>query len=313
MRDFFDYFFGQGDVREFHYFSFAHILPILLLIGVVSLIIVFRDKLKNFKHEKKVRMFLAFLLIITEMSYFWRLTNVPSLNSTPVDHLPITVCGWAIIFCSYLSVTKSQTLFDIAYFWVFAGSIFGLATPTVIEFCGPTRFRYYQFWLEHTLGYVVIFYMIFVHGIRPNIKSMIKSYCALIVLGIVAIIANNLFPGANYLFMAKPEDTPSILDILPKNYGVRLMIMAITMATLFFLAYLPWFIMDIKKKKKQLETNTNQLVDPTITTTQSQTIDSIETNKKKTTHKSNASTNNQNTKDKIPAKISKDTKLNRNQ
>ena len=123
--------------------------------------------------------------------------------------------------------------------------------------------------------------MIFVHGIRPNIKSMIKSYCALIVLGIVAIIANNLFPGANYLFMAKPEDTPSVLDILPKNYAVRIMIMAVAMATLFFLAYLPWFIKtqipisntieekqtqskNTSIKKKNLESNQAQAKDKQV-------------------------------------------------
>ena len=45
---------------------------------------------------------------------------------------------------------------------LFAGTIFALITPTVITYTGPTRFRYYQFWLEHTLGYISIFYMIFI-------------------------------------------------------------------------------------------------------------------------------------------------------
>lgn len=195
MKNFLDYFFGQGETAEFKYFSFAHILPILITAGIITLIIVYRKKIKEFKHENKIRMALAFLLIITEMSYFWRLVGVENLNANAVDHLPITVCGWAVIFCSFLVVTKSQSLFDIAYFWVFAGSIFGVATPTVIEYCGPTRFRYYQFWLEHTLGFITIFYMMFVHGMRPNFKSMIKSYCCLLILGAIAIWVNLTLPG----------------------------------------------------------------------------------------------------------------------
>ena len=85
------------------------------------------------------------MLIVSEMSYYWRLVGVPELGPNPIDHLPITVCGWAVVFASYMVVGKSQKLFDIVYFWIFAGSIFALITPTVITYTGPTRYRYYQF------------------------------------------------------------------------------------------------------------------------------------------------------------------------
>lgn len=266
MKEFFSYFFGQGDTVEFKYFSFAHILPILFMISVIILIYKFRTQLKNSKREDKLRLTLAFILIITEMSYFWRLCGVPSLDPTPIDHLPITVCGWAIIFSSFLILTKNQTLFDIVYFWVFAGSTFGLLTPTVITYCGPTRFRYYQFWLEHISGFIVVFYMIFVHNFRPNWKSMLKSYLSLIVLAIIAIIANNMLPGANYLYVARPEDTASILDFLPKNYIVRLILMAAIITLLFFVIYLPWLIKDIKAKKAIATVDNNTVVETTIET-----------------------------------------------
>ena len=254
MKDFFQYFFGQGSEPEFTNFGLTHLLPILVMIGVIILIYLFKDKLKNFKNEKQLRTVLAFLLIVTEMSYFWRLVGVPSLDANPVDHLPITICGWTVIFASYLAVTKSQTLFDIVYFWLFSGTIFALITPTVITYTGPTRFRYYQFWLEHTLGYITLFYMIFVHKMRPNVKSMIKSFGCLVLLACIAYTANTILgPGANYLFMAKPEDTPSILDILPSNYGLRLTIMGLAVSTLFIVSYLPWFFKDGKKFKFRFE------------------------------------------------------------
>lgn len=250
MKEFFSYFFGQGTETEFTNFTAAHFLPIILMILAVLLIYRFRNQIQNCRAEKNIRLGLAFALIITEMSYFWRLVGVPSLGANPIDHLPITVCGWAVIFCSYLMVTKSQTLFDISYFWVFAGTIFALITPTVITYTGPTRFRYYQFWLEHTLGYIAIFYMIFVHGLRPTVKSAVKSFAALAVMAVIAYLANDMLgPGANYLFMAKPEATPSILDILPKNFGLRLAIMSLAISAMFFLSYYPWLRTDRKKNK----------------------------------------------------------------
>ena len=248
MLDFIKYFLGEGETVEFTNFTLAHFLPILVAAAVIFLIYHYRNRIQDLKREYVFRYILAFALIISEMSYYWRLVAIPALGPNPVDHLPITVCGWVVVFSSFMLIGKSQTLFDISYFWAFAGSIFALITPTVITYTGPTRFRYYQFWAEHLLGYVALFYMIFVHKMRPTIKSLIKAYGGLVILAAIAYWANQLIgPGANYLFMAKPEDTPSILDILPPNFVLRLLIMAAAITVLFVVAYLPWYIMDKKK------------------------------------------------------------------
>ena len=250
MVDFLKYFWSQGDTVEFTNFGLAHFLPILVAMAVIFLIHRFRANIRDMKRERYFRYVLAFMLICSEMSYYWRLVAVPELGPNPVDHLPITVCGWVVVFSSYMLVGKSQTLFDLSYFWSLTGSIFALITPTVITYTGPTRFRYYQFWAEHLLGYVAVFYMIFVHGMRPNRRSFVKAYLSMLVLAVIALCANNMIgPGANYLFMAKPESTPSVLDILPPNYILRIAVMVAVISLLFVLAYLPWYIKDKKAAK----------------------------------------------------------------
>lgn len=247
MVSFLKYFLGKGETVEFTNFTLAHFLPVLVAAAMIFLIYRYQDTIRGLKREHYFRYVLAFALIFSEMSYYWRLIAIPSLGPNPVDHLPITVCGWVVVFSSYMLVGKSQTLFDISYFWAFAGSIFAIITPTVITYTGPTRFRYYQFWAEHLLGYVALFYMIFVHKMRPTVKSLIKAYVGIIALAGIAYWVNQLIgPGANYLFMAKPEDTPSILDILPPNFALRLLVMASAVTLLFVLAYLPWYIKDKK-------------------------------------------------------------------
>ena len=158
MKEFFAYFFGAGEEVEFENFTFAHFAPILVAIGLIYLIFRFRNKIRGSKREAIIRYVMAFIMIVSEMSYFWRLVGIESLNANPIDHLPITVCGWSIVFCSYMVVGKSQSLFDIAYFWLFSGTLFALLFPsTVLSNAGPTRYRYYQFWVEHTFGYISIF------------------------------------------------------------------------------------------------------------------------------------------------------------
>ena len=246
MKDFLIYFFDAGTEPEFTLFSFAHILPIVLLIAALFLLYKNKDRIRTSKHETNYRYILAFMLIICDMSYYWRLSSAPWLSNGAIEHLPIGVCAWSVIFSSFMLVGKSQRLFDISYFWLLCGSIFALLTPTPLTYCGPTRFRYYQFWLEHTLGFIAIFYMMFIHDMRPNKRSFLRSYTALIGLALLAAWVNSLIPGANYLYMARPESAPSILDILPPHYGLRITIIAFAITFLFCLAYLPWYLKDKK-------------------------------------------------------------------
>ena len=192
------YFFGKGNEIEFKNFSLAHLTPILIALAVILLLAKYGHKIRDTKLDKPLRYFLAFSLVISDMSYYWRLVGLADeLQPNAIDHLPITVCG------------------------------------------------------EHTLGYIAIFYMIFVHKMRPTVKSAVKSYLAFVAMGAIAFFANRILgPGANYLFMAKPEDTPSILDILPPNFALRLLIMASIVTLMYFISYLPWMIKDIKAKKR---------------------------------------------------------------
>ena len=250
MRDFIQHFFGEGAQPEFSLFSFAHFAPILVAAAIIFLIYRFRKPLQTYKYEYVFRYILAFMLICSEMGYYWRLTGMPSLGPNPQENLPIAVCGWAAIFLSYAIIGKSQTLFDFCYFWLFSGSLFALLTPT-LEFAGPTRFRYYQFWTEHLSIYIALFYLMFIHKMRPTIRSAVKSYIALLVMVCVALFTNAyLGEGANYLFLA---ELPALLSFVPSLFILRFGIMTGVISTMYVLAYLPWYFMD-KKAKKAVET-----------------------------------------------------------
>ena len=248
MKDGFVYFFGEGTEVEFSLFTLAHFAPVILMLGVIFLVYKKKEALRQWKFEENLRYVLGFTLLICDMSYYWRLVGMPVLQPGPVENLPIGVCGWAVIFCGIMVIGKSQRLFDVAYFWLLSGSLFALITPTPLTYTGPTRFRYYQFWMEHTLGYVAIFYMIFVHKMRPNFRSLVRSYTALLTMAVLAYWVNTMIPGANYLYMARPEAAPSVLDILPANFALRTAIMMAVITAMFFLAYLPWYVKDRKVK-----------------------------------------------------------------
>ena len=80
MKAFLTYFFGQGTEAEYANFTLAHFAPVVLAVCVIFLIRSNRDRIREWKHEQAIRYVLAFALIITDMSYYWRLAVIPSLG-----------------------------------------------------------------------------------------------------------------------------------------------------------------------------------------------------------------------------------------
>lgn len=81
---------------------------------------------------------------------------------------------------------------------------------------------------------------------RPNRRSLIRSYSVLLGMTALAAWVNHIIPGANYLYMARPESAPSVLDFLPPNYALRTIVIVVVITAMFGLAYLPWYIKDKK-------------------------------------------------------------------
>lgn len=230
-------FFNHGDVGEFSYFSLAHLIPIFLMLIIIFSLYKYQDKIRNWKYEENARIIFAGILLLSDMSYFWHKIY---LGANVANHLPITVCGWSAILGAFMLMTKKQGLFDVVYFFVLAGSINALITPAVIIDNGPTHFRYYQFWIEHTFIFIAVFHMIFVHNYKVSTKSIIRSASVLGVLTVLAIYVNANIEGANYLFLATTEAGDSVLNFLPSNLYLRLLIMGSIMSLLYSLAFLPW-------------------------------------------------------------------------
>ncbi len=260
-------FFANGADGEFRMFTLAHILPLLILGGTIYLLFRFRKKIAASKHESILRNGIAILMIIMEMSYFWRLLYV---GGNIIDHLPITICGWACTIGAFMLFTKNRTMFGIVYYVGLGFSITALFYPTVLTANGPMRYRYYQYFLEHGLIFVSIFYMIFVHKFRPTLKLMIPAAAFLIVLAAIAIpvnlkynIANGYIRDANYLFIAITEQEFSIATVFSPPALSYFFAFAV-LSTLFFGSYLPWLIMD-RKRGKRAESEKSKSSEPIST------------------------------------------------
>ena len=254
-RFFSEGFFGYGEEGNFKYWSLAHFAPIVLMGVVIYLIFRYREALRNWKHEENLRYALGISLIICEMSYYWRISYVGpgKLGEFNIlDKLPLQICGWTCIFAAIMLFKKSRAMYDICFFIALTLGIFPLMTPAVISTTGPGYYRYYQFWLEHILPPIAVFYMTFVHGFRSKKTGMLKAAAFLAVLAPLAILANFKFPelvadmepgyNPNYLYLAvgTMDGGGSLMDVLMKiapDIWTRILVLGFVVAALFFAAY----------------------------------------------------------------------------
>ncbi len=240
-----DDFFGYGEKGDFKYYSVAHFVPLILLVLSVFVIYRYRDKIYNWKHEENFRFIFAFIMFLAEMSYFWRLLYVGSSDPEEknlLDKLPLQVCEWTCITAIFMITKKSKFLYQICFYVCLTVGLFPLLTPSVITTTGPTYYRYYQFWLEHILPIIAVFYMTFVHGFRPKLLGIVPSTAFMLVLAVFALICNANIEGANYLYLAKgtSDGGGSLMDVLIKiapTIGQRLALLGAIVVAMFFAAY----------------------------------------------------------------------------
>lgn len=237
-------FFGRGEAGDFQYYSAAHIIPVLLLIAGIFLVYKFRERIREWKWEERLRYVASFVIILVLMSYYWRLMYVGNDwgYSTMLTGLPLDVCFWGSLFCAFMITSKNDNLFGLNFFLTIALGILPIAMPTVISKTGPCYYRYYQFWIEHTLPILMTFYMMFIHNKRPRYRDIWISYGFLFALAIPAVYFNKIVPEANFLFLnvATDEMGDNVTSLFPQSQLFRFVAYSIVVIIMFHIA---WFIM----------------------------------------------------------------------
>jgi len=243
-------FFGYSLTTDFKMFSFWHFLPIVLMIISIICIYKNKEKIAKWKYEGTFRFIYAFIMIIVEMSYYWRLVYVGDDKGefTLMNRLPIQICQWGIIIAAFMLMSKNQKLYSVSYFITLFFTPIALVYPMVIYNTGPSYYRYYQYWLEHIMPIIAVFYMKFVYGYKPNYKGLLMAYSFLWFIAILSVIANNRIEHAVYLYL----DVLSFLNL--PQYVIILILGIITFAVFnieYFLQKRIYANLDAKKRTNQ--------------------------------------------------------------
>ena len=149
--------------------------------------------------------------------------------------LPLHACGVALYLAAYTLIKRRQVMFEIVYFWAFAGTIQGVLTPFEME--GFPAWFCFHFFLTHGGVIVAVSALTFGLRMRPRWKGLWISYAAAWGLVVVVGILNWLL-GTNYMFLCAPPSGPTPFYFLPWPW--YMLFIGVLALALFILLWLPF-------------------------------------------------------------------------
>ncbi|MFI3163993.1 MAG: TIGR02206 family membrane protein [Bacillota bacterium] len=230
-------FFAKIEVEEtFNAFATPHIVALLLMLAVIALLIIFKNKINA--SEKKVnalRYTFATIFILQQIAYTVWKTYVGEYSLGEI--LPCHLCAMTIYMSVYSLLSRDKRLHPVIYFTGFCGALQALLTPSMGGYNFP-HFRFFEYFTSHTTIIIVIVFFLVTDGININLKSFVKSFGILQILGVFAMIVN-LLTGGNYMFLAYKPDSSSIFNLLADwpYYILQLEAVALIFMALFSLPY----------------------------------------------------------------------------
>jgi hypothetical integral membrane protein (TIGR02206 family) len=233
----------------FQLFSPQHIIALLVVAALNVIMVLALKKVNSKKVNTYFCYFLSFLLLTQELSLnFWYIC----VGEWSVGHhLPLHLCGLAVVLSPVMLIGKKKLLYELFYFWGLGGAIQSIITPD--NAFGFPHYRMIQTFVSHGAIIMAIIYMTFIEGYRPTFKSLIKTIVITnIYMGVIAVF--NLLVNGNYLYICGPPETPTIIDFLIQVFGpwpwyiIGLELIGIVSLLVY---YSPFAIKDVLDKMKQ--------------------------------------------------------------
>lgn len=191
--------------------------------------------------RRLLRTGLATTLLVNEAA--WHIWHWKTGQWRVQTMLPLHLCSVMVFHSAVMLLTRSYTLYEVAYFLGPGGAIQGLLTPDLGCYRFP-HFRYFQTFISHGGIVTASLYMTLVEGYRPTPQSLVRVIVGIHPYMLLVVLVNRA-TGGNYLYLAHKPEIPTLIDHLGPWPWYILSIEAIGLATMLLL-YLPFALHDWK-------------------------------------------------------------------
>ncbi len=243
-----EYFGLAYDGPPFTLLSAQHLLPLAAIAAICALIAVVTPRLAP-RGRAVLRWGLAAFSVANWLGWdLWQLSN--GLWSVRYS-LPLHLCTLAVPLAALMLATRGYTLYQLLYFWGFAGATQALLTPDLqAGIYNYPHFVYWIFWTSHGVILWAVVFAAAAWGYRPTWRSIGVAF--LITNAVLAGVgAVNWLTGGNYMFVARKPDYATLIDYLGPWPWYIIPLQLIGLAA-FALVYLPYAVRDWAARRPSL-------------------------------------------------------------
>lgn len=231
------------DNPTFETFSLQHLYVVLFFVLGGYLLIAWAKKLPK-KQQIKVGNIFGFSLSASVV--IWTFLKIYTQGHFNIkEDLPLHLCNFMALLAPVLTLTRKKIYYELLLFWVFAGTSHAIITPDVSN--AFPHFKFLKYWFVHAGLIVFVLFATHVYKLRPNIKSVFKSFVALQAY-IVLMILLNSFIGANYFYTNHKPEVATALDYLGE-WPYYILTVELIMIPYFLIIYLPFHLMQRQRAK----------------------------------------------------------------
>jgi hypothetical integral membrane protein (TIGR02206 family) len=157
--------------------------------------------------------------------------------------LPMHLCDWALFAVIFALLRRSQTCFELSYFWGLGGTLQALFTPAIEP--DLVWWRLIGFYVVHAAIVAGVLFLLLVPKMRPQgllrifVWSEIYLACALAV---------NALTGQNYGFLSERPKQATLLDIFPDQPWLYVASINAFALVVFLVFWLPWWLTERLRK-----------------------------------------------------------------
>jgi hypothetical integral membrane protein (TIGR02206 family) len=153
--------------------------------------------------------------------------------------LPMHLCDWAAFAVVAALIWRSQTCFELGYFWGLCGTLQALFTPAIDH--EVPWWQQLGFFLDHAGIVAGVLILLLVPRMRPRSFLRIFVWSEIY---LAATLIVNAIAGSNYGFLTHRPITASMLDLFPDDRWLYVLTINAVALLFFAVAYLPWLIAD---------------------------------------------------------------------
>ncbi|HPK09978.1 MAG TPA: TIGR02206 family membrane protein [Saprospiraceae bacterium] len=204
------------DDLDFKNYGIEHLVAVVYCVLFCAIVLYLAKYKWTEKQSQRFIIFVAAFVLFTQLFKVFIRMILGNFHVT--EDLPLHLCNLMPFFMLYVVYTKNRFWWSIFFFWIMAGTLQSLFTPTLTEYM--PHYEAIRYWIVHSGLPLLAIYGYYIYGWQPTMKDALISGIALNILALI-MYPINLLLGSNYVYLnGKPPGTTLYSYLGPWPYYI---------------------------------------------------------------------------------------------